>query len=137
MARRGEIGDVKRVLGCGDKNSYTPISCPQDLSSGYVAVAETKSPRGRGISSSPSWVGNRGCLHRCTESPGRRSFCVSYWDTGTGASPDGDGTLSERDELNELRRAATELAKKLRDGLIRDANHYQQQEAASQQILSS
>ncbi len=61
----------------------------------------------------------------------------------TSISGSGWGGLAERtsyDTMGQMQAAFSNIVNMLhgvRDGLIRDANQYEQQEAASQQILSS
>lgn len=65
------------------------------------------------------------------------------WASSTNISGAGWGGLAERtsyDTMGQMQTAFRNIVTMLhsvRDGLIRDANHYEQQEAASQQILSS
>ena len=65
------------------------------------------------------------------------------WASSTNISGAGWGGLAERtsyDTMGQMQTAFRNIVHMLhevRDGLIRDANNYEQQEAASQQILSS
>ena len=65
------------------------------------------------------------------------------WASSTSISGSGWGGLAERtsyDTMGQMQTAFRNIVTMLhgvRDGLIRDANQYEQQEAASQQILSS
>ncbi|OBH21174.1 WXG100 family type VII secretion target [Mycolicibacter terrae] len=65
------------------------------------------------------------------------------WASSTNISGVGWGGLAERtsyDTMGQMQTAFRNIVTMLhgvRDGLIRDANHYETQEAASQQILSS
>ncbi|MGB3521772.1 MAG: WXG100 family type VII secretion target [Mycobacterium sp.] len=65
------------------------------------------------------------------------------WASTTSISGSGWGGLAERtsyDTMGQMQTAFSNIVNMLhgvRDGLIRDASQYEQQEAASQQILSS
>ncbi|MCV7382746.1 WXG100 family type VII secretion target [Mycolicibacter longobardus] len=65
------------------------------------------------------------------------------WASSTNISGAGWGGLAERtsyDTMAQMQTAFRNIVTMLhgvRDGLIRDANQYEQQEAASQQVLSS
>ncbi|OBK84520.1 WXG100 family type VII secretion target [Mycolicibacter sinensis] len=65
------------------------------------------------------------------------------WASSTNISGSGWGGLAERtsyDTMGQMQTAFRNIVTMLhgvRDGLVRDANNYEQQETASQQILSS
>mgnify|MGYP005817597051 CR=1 FL=1 len=65
------------------------------------------------------------------------------WASTTSISGSGWGGLAERtsyDTMGQMQTAFSNIVTMLhdvRDGLLRDANLYEQQEAASQQVLSS
>ncbi|MEO6793171.1 MAG: WXG100 family type VII secretion target [Mycobacterium sp.] len=72
------------------------------------------------------------------EDEARRMFASS-----TNISGAGWGGLAEKTSMNTMGQMQTafrnivNMLHGVRDGLIRDANHYEQQESASQQILGS
>ncbi|AEF36358.1 MAG: WXG100 family type VII secretion target [Mycolicibacter algericus] len=72
------------------------------------------------------------------EDEARRMWASSQNIAGAGWS--GAASMRSLDTMGQMQTAFRNIVNMLhgvRDGLIRDANHYEQQEAASQQILSS
>ncbi len=84
-------------------------------------------------------MADRFALHAQTvEDEARR-----MWASSVNISGAGWGGLAERtsyDTMEQMQQAFRNIVSMLhgvRDGLVRDANHYEQQEAASQTMLSS
>ena len=72
------------------------------------------------------------------EDEARRMMASSSNITGTGWG--GLAAVTSMDTMTQMNvafRNIVTMLHEVRDGLVRDANHYEQQEAASQQILGS
>jgi WXG100 family type VII secretion target len=78
------------------------------------------------------------CARPTVEDEARRMWASSQNIAGTGWG--GTPHATSYDAMGQMYQAFRNIVTMLhgvRDGLIRDANNYEQQEAASQQILSS
>jgi len=72
------------------------------------------------------------------EDEARRMMAASQNISGAGWSGQAEMTsLDTMTQMNQAFRNIVNMLHGVRDGLIRDANNYEQQEQASQQILSS
>src|ERR1700761_8284776 len=72
------------------------------------------------------------------EDEARRMWASSQNISGAGWSGQAEATsLDTMTQMNQAFRNIVNMLHGVRDGLIRDANNYEQQEQASQQILSS
>ena len=78
-------------------------------------------------------------MHAQTVSDEARKMWASSQNIA-GAGWSGQAQLTSYDTMGQMNQAFTNIVNMLhgvRDGLIRDANNYEQQEQASQQVLSS
>ena len=72
------------------------------------------------------------------EDEARKMMASSQNISGSGWSGMAEATsFDTMGQMNQAFRNITNMLHSVRDGLIRDANNYEQQEQASQQILSS
>ncbi len=84
-------------------------------------------------------MAGRSDVHAQTvEDEARRMWVSSQNIAGAGGSGTAQATSYDTmGQVNQAFRNIVNMLHGVRDGLIRDANNYEQQEAASQQILSS